>query len=1408
MLRIFGMIWGYIYCFFLKIFYKKFIPTIKSSNNEEYVFKRKNNYLVVVKNGEIGERLYNFFKGNWKTLNSPKQYQISSFKLVDYATYLYGTKKAVKWFKIRLNSQKNWNDLTDYEKLLEIQEYIENMEREGFVLDTTKIDESSFTSFSNFFSLFIKSEDEEKIKKSREVMIKYIHYLLTNGGNLEEFYKSNEIKNVLYDCEVFPYNFQIAKMCYDFYKTGTVPKSIYQILINDENDEFFYFIKHYVPQSYCYILLDGNIKQNIAIISETDQYTVYAGNIKIYKHISSQFEKFLENVALSQDAKFGETLEKVKIIYDYEGRVLGYTIEDKEHLEEFKEIQDLKLQTQKEIFYFVNEITNYFYENNQSFNHCVKQETDLDIEKCLMCKIDYGVGYAFKLKTIDDLFKFCYCKEEAFLEKRTTLFFKLFLNFVEKKYGKLSNKKEFLKKTEIKFLSPILAREFINFALGKQVNYQKANEVLDDWFSEHGKSIVYIDYYFDDRFCLDKTRHQFFFDFEVEEEYKIKKIQQSSTIKLPDGKILVTLKNTQSINIFLSNEINLKKLISEKIGDIEDKRVKFPEISGLVLSTKRLNSKGMYNVAGYILESLNGERLTEERLISFDNKTLLTISAYLFTKFHRYYINFDSIWMTDDFVFYINYMDENFCIKDINDIITNVSDSLFVKKIWNQLIEKGCNPYAFTGINLYYNGDSDKTKKLLLKQVKSFNAYCDKHKIYYYKNPANDNDGQEIENICSCPACREENYIIPIDFEKSSKYRKVYEDETSIHYSIENEGAYLKVYKFVGEKLQKFEENIKQLVKLRVFEKTSLLQQNCFIPYKIAISENNLQFIGYVYKAKVKAFPFEDTGSTSVVELGDKSLNNLARLKCLVRLLTQVKELVNQKIGFIQNPFGQVYLNKGIKKQVQILNIDFLRPSLDDKTLQKTELWTIEYVRKVFKADVLLEQESDCNFVNLEDMLKEFIKLSTEMTEYCPIHKYYYNRKYIFCPKCIPSQKQNQFLEVINQKSFKEKETVDGGEGGESYIYPYGKNSVAKIFKEDVDIRFKRTVLTRILLKKSLLVKINNLKNSKFQFVIPQKVLVDTKSNEIFGYTMYEVQNAYPISVLRDKVEVEKLKLSRKDILEIIITIGEGIETLHKEANIYIGDLNGRNILFEKNKNVYFLDFDGMGIDDIKVEFYTPGYIDPISAKNQNITLKDDWYSYALQAFYYLTYTHPFNGIFYEEKSGKKVALDIIDKMERRISLLGNHDIKMPEIAVPWNWMDKELQKAFLDIFEGDSRESIVPYLKKQLGIICKEENMKSDQQVSEDKNSEEEKIIRINSKFIAIRRGDADITNIENISSKYGYRYIPGKDCLTIYNVESGEKKEMKCPGIITPESKIFDINSKGFSILTNNILYDIRRG
>ena len=240
------------------------------------------------------------------------------------------------------------------------------------------------------------------------------------------------------------------------------------------------------------------------------------------------------------------------------------------------------------------------------------------------------------------------------------------------------------------------------------------------------------------------------------------------------------------------------------------------------------------------------------------------------------------------------------------------------------------------------------------------------------------------------------------------------------------------------------------------------------------------------------------------------------------------------------------------------------------------------------------------------------------------------------------------------------------------------------------------------------------------------------------------VSNAFTISTLRDKTEIQKLGLSKEDIFEILITVGEGIETLHKLA-IYIGDLNGRNILFDIKKNVYFLDFDGMGVDEITPVFFTDGYIDPISKKNKSITMKDDWYSFAVQVFYYLTYTHPFNGIYYGTKNGQKVALDIPDKMERRISLLGNHGMKPPAIAVSWNWMNAELKTAFLNIFEGSYRESIVPHLKRQYQALSK-------------KNKSAH---RINPKFIAteVKPFDGNVVKVLNphvaICDKGNGRYV-----------------------------------------------------
>ena len=164
--------------------------------------------------------------------------------------------------------------------------------------------------------------------------------------------------------------------------------------------------------------------------------------------------------------------------------------------------------------------------------------------------------------------------------------------------------------------------------------------------------------------------------------------------------------------------------------------------------------------------------------------------------------------------------------------------------------------------------------------------------------------------------------------------------------------------------------------------------------------------------------------------------------------------------------------------------------------------------------------------------------------------------------------------------------------------------------------------------------------------------------------------------------------------------MGEGIETLHKKADIFIGDLNGGNVLFDKNKKVYFLDFDGMGIDEIVPEYLTTSFVDPRFQKNNKFGKENDWYSFAIQAFYYLTHVHPFKGRYIVIVNGEEKDMDMITRKEQKISLLGKHGIKIPDIAEPWNWMEKELQEKFLEIFEGDDRESIVPLLKEQYRIL------------------------------------------------------------------------------------------------------------
>ena len=68
--------------------------------------------------------------------------------------------------------------------------------------------------------------------------------------------------------------------------------------------------------------------------------------------------------------------------------------------------------------------------------------------------------------------------------------------------------------------------------------------------------------------------------------------------------------------------------------------------------------------------------------------------------------------------------------------------------------------------------------------------------------------------------------------------------------------------------------------------------------------------------------------------------------------------------------------------------------------------------------------------------------------------------------------------------------------------------------------------------------------------------------------------------------------------------------------------------------------------------------------------------------------------------------------------------------------------------------------------------------------------------------------TNLWNISFNRGKIYIPDKDYLHIINTKNGVTKKMECREIMTPNSKLYDFNNEGFSVMTDQMLYEVRRG
>lgn len=1308
----------------------------------EEVYYLKNKLVVVVNDEEIGSAIYEIVRSL-----KEKEEEISTNNVTfKVQKYISNKQNAIYMIFIDVNFTVNYNELSEIEELYDLISFIIDIENKGYYLNALNFQSEKCKCFSTFLSLF--SLDSENISKSKRCLIKHIHHVLSNGTNLEEYYQKVD-NDVIFEVAELPYALPIATMCYNCFSknvTYTIKEilDVLEIAQQHKNDASGYLVANV-----------ETIKLKLAEIEKNEKYVIYDGNIKIYHNISEKFKKFLKYYDKYDryEKSFLTPIEQSdKIIIDFNGNIIGYKFSKKDATGTNK-ILAQELKSQEQIFYFIGNIDSVINSISRRTGHFEISDcnNNFSIEEDLVSYNDNLV-----ITKMEKLFAFMNTDKNVLKNQIISIFFKVYLKFFNGKYGELKAEKEILDKKEVRFLSPIVAKNFINYVLEKPIEYE---EIYKEIFPSNRKisysgnySEVYV---YDAKFEYDPIKTPFIFDYEAEKKYGIK-IENGMTTQLDDDRKLIIFKRKKKISNFKNNQDTLHAKLHEKLNRIEDTHVKIVGVSEIIYS-KSINNDNMYKMVGYVTTPIRGTKLTEEKLLSFSNKELFKAMAYFFSKMGKYYIPLENIWMDDDFTFYINILEDDFKMEFCDYSNDNLNPNhRFLEHLIQNLLAKGYNPNILmpvSGFDSFPSIISDNIEPYLYGHKNCFDAYCKKHNLYYHSNKM-------------CPACHKSLYIVPDNFKKDKDI--IFEDAYAKHYKINN-SFNLKLYN--ENTTEELENTIDSLISRRLnneleygyFPKEDCSSkginfiQECFMPYKKAVANSDGKFIGYIYKV------VDFDVSSGTIDISDIcNMRSLPRLKLIIRLILQIKELTAHNLGFTKNPFTNVFVVKDCKKQVQIVNVEYLSK---EANIKDTIKWAYEYITNVLALDDAITINLKNDTTDLDSLIEKLEAFLEEMTKYCRIHNIYYSNKNMFCPKCV-DKRAIKNIEVETEKQDKITSKEHMALGGEAVIYPYGKHDVAKVFNVYDD--YKNLILYKILGKKQILDDLNN-KADNYKYIIPKKLLVDSKSKNIFGYTM-EMVEGLPIYALRDKEQVTELGITMKDVLQILITVGKCIEELHTKANIFIGDLNNRNILFDSNKNVYFLDFDGMGIDDVSLMNYTEGFIDPISMKNHNITMKDDWYSFAIQAFYYLTFTHPFNGIFYaiDESTGNKIRLDVVEKMERRISLLGNHGMVPPEIANDWSeWMDEELQTAFLNIFEGDNRESIVPYLIKQYKMLYNEEPF-----------STIIKKFNVNSKLMAMQIApfEADVTRIINHYSAVCFKdsyYV----CILVGNGIDKEQYEVNFP-------------------------------
>lgn len=239
-------------------------------------------------------------------------------------------------------------------------------------------------------------------------------------------------------------------------------------------------------------------------------------------------------------------------------------------------------------------------------------------------------------------------------------------------------------------------------------------------------------------------------------------------------------------------------------------------------------------------------------------------------------------------------------------------------------------------------------------------------------------------------------------------------------------------------------------------------------------------------------------------------------------------------------------------------------------------------------------------------------------------------------------------------------------EGGEGIIYEYGKKSVIKIYKSHINFAAKQQ-------KIQTLIKTNLPK----EVVKPTDCVFDRKQRFI-GMVMPKVQGE-DFKKLSNKKFVTSNNINTKDILEMLDKFWNILQELHKQ-NIFIGDLNDQNILFNpKTKEIFIIDTDSWSIGTQHCEVAMDLFKDP-KLVGDNFNANTDTYAFCVLAWKSLTRIHPFGGT-------TNPDMQIIDRISRGISVIDNADVKIPRTTKSWRNLSPDLVGDFKNVFNSGDRK-------------------------------------------------------------------------------------------------------------------------